>query len=88
MVDLALLQSVSYISRALGVCVGAFYYAMVLRATERNKKIQLSTNIAERLGTKDFLRDYIQLAALNWKARAGPKRPQIFMLVIMIEPIS
>ena len=33
MVDLALLQSVSYIAGALGVCVAASYYVMNLRST-------------------------------------------------------
>ena len=38
-----------------------------LRATERNRKIQLSTSITQRLGTKEFQRDYIELSALDWR---------------------
>jgi hypothetical protein len=41
MVDLALLQSVSYIAGALGVCVAASYYVMTLRNIEREKRKQL-----------------------------------------------
>ena len=41
MVDLALLQSVSYIAGALGVCVAAFYYVMMLRSSEKTRKRDL-----------------------------------------------
>jgi len=41
MVDLSLLQSVSYIAGALGVCVAAFYYVMNLRITQRNQDLTL-----------------------------------------------
>ena len=67
MVDLVVLQSVSYVAAAIGVCVAAFYYTMMLRASERNRKIQLSTSITERLGSKGFLRDFIELNRLDWK---------------------
>jgi hypothetical protein len=40
MVDLALLQSVSYIAGALGVCVAAFYYVLNLRNAERDRRRQ------------------------------------------------
>jgi hypothetical protein len=39
MVNLALLQSVSYIAGAVGVCVAAFYYVMNLRMTQKRAKI-------------------------------------------------
>ena len=41
MVDLALLQSVSYIAGALGVCVAAAYYVMNLRITQKNQELSL-----------------------------------------------
>jgi hypothetical protein len=41
MVDLALLQSVSYIAGALGVCVAASYYVMNLRITQKNQELTL-----------------------------------------------
>jgi hypothetical protein len=39
MVDLALLQTVSYIAGALGVCVAAIYYMMNLQMARRKMKI-------------------------------------------------
>jgi hypothetical protein len=67
MVDLSLLQSVSYIAGAFGVCMAAFYYVYNMRAAERNKKIQLSISIADKLGSKEFQRDWVMLYLLNWK---------------------
>jgi hypothetical protein len=41
MVDLALLQSVSYMAGALGVCVAAIYYILNLRISQRNQELTL-----------------------------------------------
>jgi hypothetical protein len=41
MVDLALLQSVSYMAGALGVCVAAIYYVMNLRISQKNQELTL-----------------------------------------------
>jgi hypothetical protein len=47
MVDLALLQSVSYIAGALGVCVAAAYYVMNLRTQQVNMKSTLDARQAD-----------------------------------------
>jgi hypothetical protein len=41
MIDLAMLQSISYIAGALGVCVAAFYYIMALQNNEKTRKNSL-----------------------------------------------
>ena len=48
-VDLALLQSVSYIAGALGVCVAAVYYMMNLSVQKHNAKQTLETRQAQLL---------------------------------------
>lgn len=62
MVDIALLQSVSYIAGALGVCVAAFYNVMTLRVQQANMKSTLETrqaqlimNIAQSTWSKEAL---------------------------------
>ena len=45
MVDLALLQSISYIAGALGVCVAAAYYVLMVRNQERARQAQLFMQI-------------------------------------------
>jgi hypothetical protein len=41
MVDLALLQSVSYIAGASGVCIAAIFYVLNLRISQRNQELTL-----------------------------------------------
>ncbi|MGD0805843.1 MAG: hypothetical protein ABSA11_17410 [Candidatus Bathyarchaeia archaeon] len=48
MVDLTLLQSVSYIAGALGVCVAAFYYVITLRTTLQTRNAQIMMDIFDK----------------------------------------
>jgi len=66
MVELVILQSISYMAGALGVCIAAVYYIFNMRAAERNRKIQLNTNIAEKLSTKEWQADFMQLMNYSW----------------------
>jgi len=73
MVDLALLQSFSYIAGALGVCVAAVYYVMNLRVqqentreTTRNRKIAYTTDIMKQFDSKEFCRRWIDLLHMQW----------------------
>jgi hypothetical protein len=65
MVDLALLQSVSYIAGALGVCVAAIFYVLNLRISQRNmrqtletRKLQFVTSITNQLISEEGQRKY------------------------------
>ena len=66
MVDLALLQSVSYIAGALGVCVAAIYYVMTLRISQRNQEVSLKTQ---------------ELALKSQQQAAETRQAQLFMQV-------
>ena len=57
----------------IGIIVSILYYTNVLRNANETQKLQLetrrthlSTTTIERLGSKDFLRDFIELAQLEW----------------------
>ena len=72
MVDLALLQSVSYIAGALGVCVAAIYYVMTLRVQQTNMKATLQTReanlymqILNKIDTLEF--QTIWFDVMNWE---------------------
>ena len=74
MVDLALLQSVSYIAGALGVGVAAIYYVMTLRVTQRSMKntletrqIQMFMNIYSQFWGREFQRQWNDM--MNWEYR-------------------
>ena len=47
MVDVSFLQSLSYVAAAIGVCVAAFYYMLVLREQRKNTKLTLETRQAQ-----------------------------------------
>ena len=53
MVDLALLQSVSYMAGALGVCVAAAYYVMNLQMARRKLKIDNTIFYGNLLANKE-----------------------------------
>jgi hypothetical protein len=74
MVDLSLLQSVSYIVGALGVCVAAIFYVLNLRISQRNmrqtletRKLQFVTSIANQLLSVEGERTYAELINMEWK---------------------
>jgi hypothetical protein len=73
MVDLALLQSVSYIAGALGVCVAAIFYVLNLRISQRNmnttletRKLQFVTSITSQLLSEEGQRRYGELVNMEW----------------------
>jgi hypothetical protein len=73
MVDLSLLQSVSYIAGALGVCVAAAYYVYNMRTNQKTMKTTLETRqaqllmqIYDRVNNKDFTRDWSETTYF-WK---------------------
>ena len=81
MVDLALLQSVSYIAGASGVCIAAIFYVLNLRISQRNqeltlkaqqqtletRKLQFVTNITNQLNSEEGHRRYNELMNMEWK---------------------
>jgi hypothetical protein len=56
MVDLALLQSISYIAGALGVCVAAIFYVLNLKISQRNQQLTLETRQAQLFMSSMFER--------------------------------
>jgi hypothetical protein len=87
MVDLAILQSISYMAGALGVCVAAIYYMMTLKTQQTNikttletRQMQLYMQALQETRTKEFLRDWIELTYYqdfndyeDWRAKYGPR---------------
>jgi hypothetical protein len=74
MVDLALLQSVSYIAGALGVCIAAIFYVLNLRISQRNmkqtletRKLQFVTSITNQLLSEEGQRRFGELLNMEWK---------------------
>jgi len=81
MVDLSLLQSVSYIAGALGVCVAAIFYVLNLRKSQKNqeisqrnmrqtletRKLQFVTSITNQLLSEEGQKSIGELINMEWK---------------------
>jgi hypothetical protein len=73
MIDLALLQSISYIAGALGVCIAAIFYGLNLRISQRNMKQTLETrriglidSITTRIANAEGRKNYQELMNYEW----------------------
>jgi hypothetical protein len=66
LVDLALLQSVSYIAGALGVCVAAFYYVLNLNEVRLNRRLTFTTNFILPITSKDGMQNFAKFIAMRW----------------------
>jgi hypothetical protein len=66
LVDLAFLQSVSYIAGALGVCVAVVYYIMSLRTQVDNRKAQLFQQLIMPYLSNDWQKEAAELLAMQW----------------------
>ena len=67
MVDLALLQSISYMAGALGVCFAAVNYVLNLRETNRNRRITMTTTLVQSLLTLDTLHIEAEMYLMKWR---------------------
>ena len=66
MVDLALLQSVSYIAGSLGVCVAAVYYVFNMKLTLETRRLGLIDNIVNRFLGEEGNKMYFELMSYEW----------------------
>jgi hypothetical protein len=74
MVDLVLLQSVSYIAGASGVCIAAIFYVLNLRISQRKMKqtletrqAQFYTQIYSHLTSEDSQRRWADAMNMEWR---------------------
>lgn len=67
MVDVSLLQQLSYITAAIGVCLAAIYYVMVLKTQEKTRRIQLVTQLSRELTTTNGNKNYFTLLNMEWE---------------------
>lgn len=68
LVDIGLLQSLSYIAAAIGVGMAAAYYVMNLRFQNRTRQAQLFMQIHARWGDRAFIKGFFDILNLwEWK---------------------
>jgi hypothetical protein len=66
MVDLVVLQSVSYIAAATGVCIAALYYAMNLREANKNRKIAYTNTVMQYFLSEESVTRWVEITAMSW----------------------
>jgi hypothetical protein len=67
MVDIALLQSVSYMAGALGVCIGALSFAFNIRSTEKSRRASLTNNLMNSFLSEEGVKKWLELLTMEWK---------------------
>jgi hypothetical protein len=67
LVDLVVLQTLSYTAGALSVVLGVIYYAINLRESRRTMHITLTNNLIQRLLTDEFTAKITELMYMEWK---------------------
>ena len=67
MVDLVLIETVSYIAGALGVFVATVFYVLNLRETTKNRKITLTTTMMQPFNTEEGVKRFTDLLFMEWK---------------------
>lgn len=66
MVDLSVLQPISWVAVAIGVCIAAFYYVINLRETTKNRRAALTNNLIQPFTTKEFAITWNVFNRMKW----------------------
>jgi hypothetical protein len=68
LVDVGLLQSLSYVAAAIGVCTAAAYYVMNLRYQNRTRQAQLFMQVHARWADRAFIKGFYDILNIwDWK---------------------
>jgi hypothetical protein len=65
--DLGILQPISWVAAAIGVCLAAVYYIMTLRNTQDNRKAQLMMEYNKMMSSKEWLIDLHESMKYEWR---------------------
>jgi hypothetical protein len=58
---------VSWVAAAVGVCVAAFYYALNLRETTRNRRATLTNSMMQPFASPEAMRNWLDVMNTQWK---------------------
>ena len=66
MVDLVLLQSLSYLAAAIGVCIAATYYVINIMNANKARQLQVIMQIHSQFNNQQFWNDYFTFLEEKW----------------------
>ena len=61
MVDVSLLQSLSYTAGAISVVLGVIYYGINLRETTRNRRVTLASNLLSTINCRGCPKEILRI---------------------------
>jgi hypothetical protein len=67
MVDLVVLQSLSYTAGALSVILGVIYYMINLRETTRNRRVTLTNALIQSFVSEEVSRRWLEIMQAEWE---------------------
>lgn len=67
MIDLVVLQSLSYVAAAIGVCAAASYYIFNLRETTRSRRVALTNTLIQSFISEEGSRRWADMMNMEWK---------------------
>jgi len=62
-----MLQPISWIAAAIGVCIAAFYYVLNLRETAKNRRAATSNNVQQLFLTEEWQQRFLDVMSMQWK---------------------
>lgn len=93
MVDVGLLQSLSYVAAAIGVCVAAIYYLIILRSNNKTRQADILHRHAQINASKDFMDAWADVVTQQnyltyeeWREKYSPLRnpPDAYSHLVMV----
>ena len=66
MVDLVVLQSVSYTAGALSVILGVIYYIINMRETNKNRRVTLTNSLMQSFLSEEVSRRWLDIMQAEW----------------------
>jgi hypothetical protein len=68
MVDLVMLQSVSYVAAAIGVCIAAIYYVMNINEQNKNRRVTLTNTLMQYFISEEGAKLWLELMSMKWES--------------------
>ena len=62
-----MLQPISWIAAAIGVCIAASYYVLNLRETTKNRRAATSNNVQQLFLTEEWQQRFLDVMSMQWK---------------------
>jgi hypothetical protein len=88
MVDLAILQTTSYLIAAISFAVTCAYYILNLRNTRKTHELQAFMQVFDRFNNKDFWNELDEMMKREWGASKSTRKSILRRVEMWFSPQS